>query len=68
MSSFFSELGKKLVERWVILLVLPGLLLIAVTVAGVTLGSAERWIGRGWSRRPTLGRGPSVLAPRWPRA
>jgi hypothetical protein len=38
MSSFFSELGKKLAEQWVALLVLPGLLMIVVAAIGITLG------------------------------
>ncbi|MFB9928083.1 hypothetical protein ACFORO_36190 [Amycolatopsis halotolerans] len=38
MSGFFAELGKQLADRWLKLLVLPGLLFVAVVLAGTTLG------------------------------
>ncbi|MEU2062428.1 hypothetical protein [Streptomyces sp. NPDC013455] len=41
MSSFLSELGKKLAERWMTSLVLPGALFTALTVAGLALGHRD---------------------------
>ncbi|KAA9379165.1 hypothetical protein F5972_13325 [Microbispora cellulosiformans] len=38
MGGFLDELGKKLAERWLSLLVLPGLLYLAVTAAAMILG------------------------------
>ncbi|MGW0201128.1 hypothetical protein [Nonomuraea sp. NPDC003201] len=38
MNSFFQELAKKLAERWVTLLLVPGALLAATTWAGIQLG------------------------------
>ncbi|MFG1798344.1 hypothetical protein [Nocardia sp. NPDC049149] len=38
MSGLWNELGKKLAEQWLSLLVLPGALYVAVTVIAVTLG------------------------------
>ncbi|MEO3857794.1 hypothetical protein [Acrocarpospora sp. B8E8] len=38
MTGFFAELGKKVAERWLSLLLLPGFLLVAAWVAGVRLG------------------------------
>ncbi|MUN39404.1 hypothetical protein [Actinomadura litoris] len=38
MNAFFGELAKKLAERWVALLAVPGLLFVAVAWAGVRLG------------------------------
>lgn len=47
MGKFFEELAKKLAERWLALLVLPGALFLVVTVVG-------GWLGHGaaldWSR------------------
>ncbi|WP_351233330.1 hypothetical protein [Streptomyces sp. NPDC002133] len=41
MGGLLSELGKKLAERWLTLLVLPGVLYLAVAVAAHTLGQAH---------------------------
>ncbi|MFE0645422.1 hypothetical protein ACFW2Y_28015 [Streptomyces sp. NPDC058877] len=41
LSAFASELGKKLAERWLTLLVLPGALYLAVAVAARVLGHAH---------------------------
>jgi hypothetical protein len=41
MGALLSELGKKLAERWLTLLVLPGALYLAVCVAGRVLGHAH---------------------------
>lgn len=41
MTAFLGELGKKLAERWLTLLVLPGALYLAVAVAARTLGHAH---------------------------
>jgi hypothetical protein len=41
MNTFLSELGKKLAERWVSLLVLPGALFTALTAAGSVLGHRD---------------------------
>ena len=38
MSEFLGEIGKKLAERWVTLLVIPGLLYVAVATLAVALG------------------------------
>lgn len=38
MNGFFTELGKKLAEQWLSLLVLPGAVFVAVCVAAVQLG------------------------------
>ncbi|WP_019929730.1 hypothetical protein [Nocardia sp. BMG111209] len=61
MSTFFQELAKKLAERWVTLLVIPGALYVAITGVGVRLRhphaldytrlrailtDASGWIGR----------------------
>ncbi|MGH3567214.1 MAG: hypothetical protein ACRDRH_14520 [Pseudonocardia sp.] len=46
MNGFLNELGKKLAERWVALLVLPGLLFTAVATVAVTLGQ-RRWADGG---------------------
>ncbi|MBA5221653.1 hypothetical protein [Streptomyces griseoaurantiacus] len=47
MGGLLSELSKKLAERWLTLLVLPGALYLAVTAAGRTLGqSAALDVGR----------------------
>jgi hypothetical protein len=43
MGAFLSELGKRLAERWVTLLVLPGLLYTAACAAAAVLGQ------RGWA-------------------
>ncbi|MDQ0989624.1 hypothetical protein [Streptomyces sp. V3I7] len=62
MGGLLSELGKKLAERWVSLLVLPGALYLAVAVAARALGHghpfdparlADRvaaWAGAPWAR------------------
>ncbi|MEV5320222.1 hypothetical protein AB0K92_21645 [Streptomyces sp. NPDC052687] len=41
MNAFLSELGKKLAERWVSLLALPGALFTALTAAGSVLGHRD---------------------------
>ncbi|MFI7416459.1 hypothetical protein [Nonomuraea sp. NPDC049684] len=41
MGDFFAELAKKLAERWVSLLLLPGVLFVAVAALGVRLGHAH---------------------------
>ncbi|MFJ9250150.1 hypothetical protein [Streptomyces sp. NPDC101776] len=41
MSGILGELGKKLAERWLTLLVLPGALYLAVSYAAVTLGHSQ---------------------------
>ncbi|MFD7229250.1 hypothetical protein [Streptomyces sp. NPDC059881] len=41
MGKFFEELAKKLAERWVALLVLPGALFVLLAVVGVRLGHAD---------------------------
>ncbi|GDY32063.1 hypothetical protein [Gandjariella thermophila] len=46
MTGFLAELGKKLADRWVALLVLPGLLFTAVAAAAVTLGQ-RHWADAG---------------------
>ncbi|MET9803386.1 hypothetical protein [Streptomyces sp. NPDC006368] len=46
MNAFLSELGKKLAERWVSLLVVPGTLFIALAAAGSTLGHRHALDGR----------------------
>jgi hypothetical protein len=40
-SSFFGELGKKLAEKWLSLVVLPGLLLVAEVLVAAELGHAH---------------------------
>lgn len=42
MTGFLAELGKKLAERWVALLLVPGLLYVATVTAAVVLGQ-QRW-------------------------
>jgi hypothetical protein len=60
-NNFFQELAKKLAERWVALLLLPGLLLAAATWAAAYLGhsldvpgltAAVAELGRVFARRP----------------
>src|SRR5215470_11605020 len=47
MDGFLTELGKRLADRWLTLLVLPGALYLAVLVAAVTLGHTHPFdIGR----------------------
>ncbi|GAA0220716.1 hypothetical protein GCM10010492_18540 [Saccharothrix mutabilis subsp. mutabilis] len=41
MNAFFGELGKRVAERWVALLVLPGVLFLATAAVGVLLGHAH---------------------------
>jgi len=41
MSSLWSELGQKIADRWLTLLVLPGLLYLAVAAAASTLGQGN---------------------------
>lgn len=67
MGGFLSELGKKLAERWLSLLVLPGLLLLATLAAAQTLGQrhsveATRLIDRvnAWTTDPATGRAGTV--------
>ncbi|MFB4270924.1 hypothetical protein [Nonomuraea sp. GTA35] len=69
MTGFLSELGKKLAERWVALLALPGLLYVAAALAATALGWPHALdvaeLGRRiemWAREPALGSvGGSVL-------
>jgi hypothetical protein len=42
-SAFLAELGKKLAERWMTLLVVPGLLYVTTAVAATVLGRAHVW-------------------------
>jgi hypothetical protein len=53
MQAFFAGLGGKLAEKWVTLLVLPGLLFVGIATAAVTLGQ------RDWSQ---VGRVPKRFA------
>jgi hypothetical protein len=41
MTGFLTEVGKKLADRWIDQLVLPGLLWVAVLVAGLSLGQQD---------------------------
>ncbi|MGA4959860.1 hypothetical protein [Streptomyces lavendulocolor] len=63
MNAFLAELGKKLAERWVSLLVVPGALFVALAAAGTALGHRHaldrRLLGRAveelathYDRRP----------------
>ncbi|MFF5969657.1 hypothetical protein ACFY64_39415 [Streptomyces collinus] len=72
MGGFLGELGKKLAERWLSLLVLPGALYLAVATAALTLGQSDALdvvlladrIG-GWAKAPaasTVGGQVVVLA------
>lgn len=61
MGSLLTELGKKLAERWMSLLVLPGALYLAVAAAGRALGHAHalnlgRLVDRitGWATAPAV--------------
>jgi hypothetical protein len=60
-NNFFQELAKKLAERWITLLLLPGLMLAAATWAGAHLGhsldvprltGAAAELGKVFARRP----------------
>ncbi|MFJ9610465.1 hypothetical protein ACIRS1_29395 [Kitasatospora sp. NPDC101176] len=62
MGALLGELGKKLAERWLSLLVLPGALYLAVALAARTLGQAHpfdlyRLASRitGWAKAPVAG-------------
>ncbi|MGI5484516.1 hypothetical protein [Streptomyces lavendofoliae] len=46
MNAFLAELGKKLAERWVSLLVVPGALFVALVAAGSVLGHRHALDGR----------------------
>ncbi|GAA2464378.1 hypothetical protein [Streptomyces macrosporus] len=46
MTGFLTELGKRMAERWVALLVLPGLVFTAVATVAVVLGH-DRWADTG---------------------
>ncbi|MFE9611251.1 hypothetical protein [Streptomyces sp. NPDC006012] len=70
MGGFLSELGRKLAERWLSLLVLPGALYLAVLATAHALGHAHpfdpaRLAGRigAWARAPAAGNagGQAVL-------
>ncbi|MEW2630129.1 hypothetical protein AB0903_00260 [Streptomyces sp. NPDC048389] len=50
MNTFLSELGKKLAERWVSLLALPGALFIVLAAAGSVLGHREALAWRRLAR------------------
>lgn len=43
MTSFLSALGAKLAEKWVSLLLLPGLLFVSLCAVGAQLGHAHAW-------------------------
>ncbi|MGX9887882.1 hypothetical protein [Streptomyces sp. NPDC002276] len=43
MSGFLDELGKRLAERWLTLLVLPGLVYLACAAVAVILGQSHAW-------------------------
>jgi hypothetical protein len=70
MTGFFEELGKKLADRWLELLVLPGLLWIATLGAAVRLGwrhpfalsHLSAWLDRLGSSAATHGTGYAVVA------
>ncbi|MGW4412771.1 hypothetical protein ACWEJ6_52930 [Nonomuraea sp. NPDC004702] len=62
MNALLSELGKKIAERWLSLLVLPGALFLAVALAARTLGHAHAlnlgWLTAEigmWARSPVVG-------------
>lgn len=57
MSSFVTEVGKKLAERWVALLVLPGLLFVATATTAAVLGH------RHWADVGMLAQRLAQLAP-----
>ncbi|WP_367138285.1 hypothetical protein [Saccharothrix sp. HUAS TT1] len=58
MTAFLAELGKKLAERWVALLALPGVLFLATALTAATLGHA-----RALDWRRLVAAVPSGLAP-----
>ncbi|MFE5158152.1 hypothetical protein ACFRNT_06370 [Streptomyces sp. NPDC056697] len=61
MGGLLNELGKKLAERWLTLLVLPGALYLAVAAAGHTLGqSAALDVGRLTHTISDAARAPQV--------
>lgn len=65
MTSFFGELGKKLAEKWLSLLVLPGLLLLVTAAVGGTLGHRrpfdwERLVDQADQWAKALGARPAV--------
>ncbi|MFK0288903.1 hypothetical protein ACIQU6_00250 [Streptomyces sp. NPDC090442] len=63
MGGLLGELGKKLAERWLTLLVLPGALYLAIAVAGHTLGqSAALDVGRLAHAISEAARAPQVTA------
>ncbi|WP_330327857.1 hypothetical protein [Streptomyces pseudovenezuelae] len=43
MNGFLSEVGKKLAERWLSLLALPGMLYLAAVTVAITLGHTHAW-------------------------
>jgi hypothetical protein len=51
MSAFLTELGRRFAERWVSLLVLPGLVYVGALVAAAALGGSRwTWIGAAGGR------------------
>ncbi|TCO47276.1 hypothetical protein [Actinocrispum wychmicini] len=65
MTTFFGELGRKLAEKWLSLLVMPGLLVLATAAVGATLGHSapfdwDRLVRRAdqWAR--AVGTRPAV--------
>lgn len=56
MNAFFNELGKRLAERWLTLLVLPGLLFVATVYAASVLGQSH------WYDLPLLRQRLTALA------
>ncbi|WP_328303400.1 hypothetical protein OG389_35780 [Streptomyces sp. NBC_00435] len=61
MTGFLTALGQKLAERWLTLLVLPGVLFLCTATAARTLGQAHaldhrRLVGRitGWAQAPAV--------------
>lgn len=58
MGGFFQELAKKLAERWVALLLLPGALFVVLTFLGVRLGHAH---ALDWARAVAAASGLAQL-------
>src|SRR6185312_7274880 len=64
-NALLQELGKKLAEKWVTLLVLPGILLAATTLVALTLGHARALdlaglVDAGTARAQAIERGGGV--------
>ncbi|MDI5973545.1 hypothetical protein POF50_030105 [Streptomyces sp. SL13] len=61
MGLLLDKIGEKLVDRWLTLLVLPGALFLAVTIAGAALGQSHALdvhrlaaVLTGWARSPAV--------------